>query len=127
MTYHFTPYEEAPKSACALLWLADIDAKHLAAPESLGGQRFEEQERIVRAHAARDGFNLTDSDLTVVDMPVASSMGVRLGCLIEFVKRRPTSRLYVPGSVFADLSPADVCTYITALADQNTDLVFCAE
>lgn len=127
MTNHFTRHQEAPKEVGALLWLADIDAKHPAAPEWLGGQRFNEQERIVKAQAERDGFILTDADLIVVDMPDEISSALRLGDLVEFVRRRPIRRLYMPGSVFADLSAADVRTYTATLRDLNTDLILCTD
>lgn len=82
------------------LWIADINAKHLAAPIWLGGQRFEEQERIVRERAARDGIVLPDRDLRLGEERFSRSWERRIAEMVDDLKQTPAKRVYIPRAVF---------------------------
>lgn len=121
-----SPNERGAASVGALLWITEIGTIPMAAPEQYGGRRWDEQLNNVAEWAKREGITLTtDGDLFAAHVSGTGSSGERLGKLLEFVDKYPTKKLFVPGSVFADLSPADRAMYITTLDVHDTELIIC--
>lgn len=123
-TKHNADTREA-RAVSALLWFTNISGTPLAAPEQYGGRPWNVQFNILSECAKREGITLGDDELFAAHVSGDRTTQERLGKLLEFEDRYPTRRLFVPGSVFADLSPDDRTMYITTLYAHDTELIFC--
>lgn len=128
MTNNTNATTREDESAAGLLWVEDTQHAPIAAPTQFGGERWDKQLTTLVERAERDGIPLrTDSGLYVIELDANGSTGQRLGALLKFTAQHPTRRLYVPGSVFADLSPADRAMHINTLHVHETELIICDE
>lgn len=112
--------------AAALLWATTDGRIPMAAPKQFGGARWQKQFNEVTRWADHEGITFTtDGDLFMAHVSGDGSSGERLGTLLEFVDEYPTAKLFVPGSVFADLGPADRAMHINTLCVHDTVLIIC--
>lgn len=126
MTNNTNAQEE--ESAAGLLWIESSTAMPMAAPERYGGERWSHQLNKVTAFAIREGVKLRPvGDVFVISISGDDPRAHRLVSLAEFAIQHPTGTLFVPGSVFADLSDTERDVYIELLDLHGTQLIFCTE
>lgn len=119
------PTEQEVRPACAFLWIADPDATHPAAPPWLGSQRIEDQERVVRERAARDGVVLEDNDLVLAIGTKFKTASARLPRIVEALRQRPTDRVYIPAVFYANATEDEMWFTRAALKGAGTELILC--
>lgn len=120
-----SPNEEG-LTAAALLWMKSGSGGRWSAPDVYGGRAWATQMHVVREQARRDGVSLDDNAAQFcAHVSGEDTGGERLNRLLEFIEWHPTRYLYVPGSVFADLSDSVRREYSIALSRYGTELIFC--
>lgn len=117
--------EREVRPACAFLWIADPDAKHPAAPPWAGGQRFEEQERVVTERAERDGIVLGDADLVLTIGTKLKTANARLPRIMAALQRRPVERAYIPAAFYENTTSDEMWLTNAAFKGAGVELVLC--
>ncbi|WP_298868492.1 hypothetical protein [uncultured Microbacterium sp.] len=105
----------------ALLWIRSIDDTR--APDDLGGQSAEEQERIVREHIALD--ELTLERILYGVGPTAGDSDQRLAIMLRMLEQMPVRYLYVPGAVYAHDSEDERMKHHVVLLMHGVVLTVC--
>lgn len=114
-------------SHAGLLWITDTGAVPMAAPRPFGGATWKQQLDDMTACAKQEGVTLGDGTLFCTHVSDTLPLSMRVVKLLEFVTQYPTRELFVPSSVFADLTLDDRDVHIAALETQGTELIFCDE
>lgn len=127
MTNNTNALKEEELSHAGLLWITDTGAVPMAAPQGLGGATWRRQLDELQTCAKQEGSTLRDDNLFATHLPEAKAREARLVKLLEFVTQHPTRKLFVPGSVFTDLTRLDREGHIAALEMLGTELIFCNE
>lgn len=118
--------EQAP--VAGLLWISNMRDTVRAAPIWLGGQRLDEQERIVKQRVERDRPGNTNLHLYIVVIPLPQTIAQRYATMLDLLAAVQISRLYVPEMFYADDNPQDVRTLITAARVlHGTEVIICED
>lgn len=107
----------------ALLFIRSMDDQR--APDQLGGQSVEEQERVVREHIAADDYTL-DCILHGVG-PTAGDSDQRLMLMLRMLEQQPVRYLYVPGAVYVHDSEDQRMKHHLVLLMHGTALTICED
>lgn len=108
----------------AILWIRSMEDRR--APDSLGGQTDEEQERIVREEINQDE-RVLDRILFAVG-PDPGDSDKRVAVMARMLKQSPVRYLYVPGAVFAlDDENQLMNHHVLLLMMCNTVLTICED
>ncbi|KJL19578.1 hypothetical protein RL72_03231 [Microbacterium azadirachtae] len=127
MTNNTNARKREALSAAGLLWITSTGAVPMAAPAAFGGATWRQQLDDMNACAEQEGVTLGDDNLFCTHVPETLWASMRIVKLLEFVAQHPTRELFVPSSVFADLTLDDREVHISALETQGTQLMFCDE
>ncbi|MGF2948225.1 hypothetical protein [Microbacterium alcoholitolerans] len=96
------------------------------APDTLGGQTEEDQERVVRDAIDEDERTLTQILFAVGPDPGDSDR--RLAVMARMLKQAPVRYLYVPGAVFAHESEDELMKHhVLLLMMRETVLTICQD
>lgn len=118
-----TPQLREAASAGAILWARSITRP--VAPDELGGQTLDEQERIVRERISKDGLAL-DRTLIAVGTTAGSSDD-RLRVMLRILEEAPIRHVYISGAVYANDSEDDVMKHHLMLLMKDSRLTLCED
>lgn len=119
-----TPSPNTREEAGAILWIRSMDDRR--APDTLGGQTDEEQERIVRDVIDQDERVLTRILFAVGPDPGDSDQ--RVAVMVRMLKQAPVRYLYVPGAVYTHDTEDELMKHHTLLLMmRDTVLTICQD
>ncbi|MBT9605758.1 hypothetical protein [Microbacterium sp.] len=119
-----TPTPNTREEAGAILWIRSMDDRR--APDTLGGQTEEDQEREVRDVIDQDERVLTRIIFAVGADPGDSDH--RLAVMTRMLRQVPVRYLYVPGAVYAHDSEDELMKHhALLLAMRKTVLTICQD
>lgn len=108
----------------AILWIRSMEDRR--APDSLGGQTEEDQEREVRDEIEQDGRALHHILFAVGPDPGDADQ--RLAVMARMLKQVPVRYLYVPGAVYAQDSEDELMKHHSLLLImRETVLTICQD